>query len=54
MEYILSVLKKLNKKLILPPVDFINANTSEGYEYIAPLKYRFSLIKDKKEFSISF
>ena len=48
--YILSVLKKLNKELLILPIDFIRNHTSENYEYIEPLKYRFSIMKNKKDF----
>lgn len=49
-DYILSVLKKLNRELLIPSIDFIRSNTSENYEYIEPLKYRFSVMKNQKEF----
>ena len=49
-EYIFSVFKKLNRELVIPSVDFIRNNTQEGYDYIEPLKYRFSIIKNKKDF----
>ena len=49
-EYILGVIKKLNRQLIILPMDFIRANTAESYEYIEPLRYRFSVIKNRKEF----
>ena len=49
-DYILSVLKKLNKELLILPIDFIRSSTSENFDYIEPLSYRFNVIKDKKEF----
>ena len=49
-DYIFSVFKKLNRELLIPSVDIIKSNTQEGYEFIEPLKYRFNVIKNKKEF----
>lgn len=49
-EYIFSVLKKLNRELIILPIDFIRMHNSDSYEYIEPLRYRFTTVNDKKEF----
>lgn len=49
-EYVLSVLKKLNRQLIIMPMDIIRNNSAESAEYIEPLRYRFSVIKNRKEF----
>lgn len=49
-DYILSVFKKLNRELIVLPVDFIRGNTSESYEFIEPLRYKFTAMSSKKDF----
>ena len=49
-DYIFGVMKKLNRELLIPPVDFIKARTAESYEFIEPLRYRFSIMKNRKEF----
>ncbi len=49
-EYIFSVLKKLNRELILPPYDFIMAHTQDSLDAIGLLCYRFSCTSQKKEF----
>ncbi len=49
-DYIFSVIKRLNRELIIPSMDIIRNNTQEGFEHIEPLRYRFSVVKNKKEF----
>jgi len=49
-DYILSVLKKLNRQLIVLPIDFIRMRTAENYEYIEPLSYKFTVVKNRKDF----
>lgn len=49
-EYIFSVFKKLNRELIIPSIDIMRSNTQEGFEYIEPLRYRYTIIKNKKDF----
>ncbi len=49
-QYVASVLKKLNKELIVLPLDFIRKHTQESYEYIEPLRYKFTVMKSRKEF----
>lgn len=49
-QYLTSVIKRLNRELIILPVDFIRKHTQESYEYIEPLRYKFSVVKGRKEF----
>ena len=49
-QYITGVIKKLNKELLVLPIDFIRKNTQESVEYIEPLRYKFSVVKNRKDF----
>ena len=49
-QYVASVLKRLNKELIVLPQDFIRRHTQESFEYIEPLRYKFSVMKNRREF----
>ena len=49
-QYLTSVFKRLNRELIVLPLDYIRKNTQESYEYIEPLRYRFTVIKNRREF----
>ena len=49
-QYIQNVIKKLNKELLVVPMDFIRRNTNEQPEYIEPLRYKFTVMRNRKEF----
>ena len=49
-QYINSVFKKLNRELIVLPVDIIRKYTQENYDYIEPLRYKFTVIKNRRDF----
>ncbi len=49
-QYITGVIKRLNKELIVLPLDFIRARTQESYDYIEPLRYKFSVVKNRRLF----
>ena len=49
-QYLMGVFKRLNKELIVLPVDFIKSHTQESMEFIEPLRYRFTVIKNRREF----
>ena len=49
-QYLTSVFKRLNRELIVLPLDYIRRNTQESYEYIEPLRYKFSVVKNRREF----
>ena len=49
-QYLMGVFKRLNKELIVLPIDFIKAHTQESMEFIEPLRYRFTIIRNRREF----
>ncbi len=49
-QYIQGVFKKLNRELICVPTDFIRHYTNDSMEAIEPLRYRFVVIKNRRDF----
>jgi hypothetical protein len=52
-QYIQGVLKRLNRELLCPPIDFIRRYSNETPDVIEPLKYKYVTIKNRREFENS-